>query len=166
MKRFMLSLCAFALLVPSLLAAPPESKAQADFDRLKSLAGSWEGQTPDGMKAQFTYAVVSAGSTVMETIDHEHMKGSMVTMYHLAGDRLMMTHYCSAGNQPRMRLVSSTKSGLTFEMFDATNLKSGDDPHMRKVVITWADKGHITEDWTMSKDGKDQPHGVFTLERK
>lgn len=166
MRRWIFMLCATTLLVPFLLAAPPESKRKPDFDRMKSLAGVWEGQTPDGMTAKITYAVVSNGSTVMETIDHDHMKGSMVTMYHLDGDNLMMTHYCSAGNQPRMRLVSSSPSEMTFEMFDATNLRSDKDAHMRKLVISWTDNDHISADWTMSKDGNDEHHGLFKLERK
>jgi len=35
----------------------------------------------------------------MESMEHE----SMVTMYHLDKGRVMMTHYCSAQNQPRMQ---------------------------------------------------------------
>ncbi len=165
MKRW-IAAAAGALLVSFLYAAPPESKHEAQFDKLKSLEGTWEGKDSDGNPAHFSYKVVSAGNTVMETIGHTHMAETMVSMYHLDGDKLMMTHYCSAGNQPRMRLVSSTPNSLTFEMFDATNLASNNDAHMRKVVITWQDNDHITSDWTMSKDGKDQHHGIFTLARK
>ncbi len=32
---------------------------------------------------------------------------NMITMFHMDGDRLLMTHYCGAGNQPRMKLVAS-----------------------------------------------------------
>jgi hypothetical protein len=166
MKKWIVVLCSLALLSPSLLAASPNSKSKADFERMKSLEGVWEGQGPDGKLERVSYAVVSAGSVVMETIDHADMGGMMVTMYHLDGDRLIMTHYCSVGNQPRMRMVSSTKSDMTFEMFDATNLASNKDAHMRKLVISWTDKNHITADWTMSKDGRDEHHGVFKLERK
>ncbi len=166
MKTWIAVAAAAALLASSLYAAPPESKHKAEFDKLKSLEGVWEGKDSDGNPANFSYKVVSAGNTVMESIDHTHMAEMMVSMYHLDGDNLMMTHYCSAGNQPRMRLVSSTPNSLTFEMFDATNLASDNDAHMRKVVITWQDNDHITSDWTMSKDGKDQHHGIFTLSRK
>lgn len=166
MRTCIVVLCAVAFLATSLQAAPPNSKRAPEFERLKSLEGAWEGDGSDGTPAHFSYKVVSAGSVVMETIDHSDMPEMMVTMYHLDGDNLMMTHYCSAGNQPRMRLVSSTPAGLTFEMYDATNLPSKDDAHMRKLVISWTDKDHITADWTMSKGGKDTHHGVFKLERK
>lgn len=165
MKRWTVLLCTLLLLFPFLHAASPVPKDQAAFERLKSLVGVWEGESPHGT-TRVSYSVVSNGSTVMETIDqmeHAHM---MVTMYHLDGDRLMMTHYCSAGNQPRMRLVASTPSVLTFEMFDATNLASPNDAHMRKVVISWTDKDHITAAWTMNKDGKDGQPGIFKLTRK
>lgn len=165
MKRWTFLLLAALVPVIMLHAAPPTSKSQADFDRLKSLAGVWEAESPHGT-SRISYAVVSNGSTVMETIDQPEHAGMMITMYHLDGDRLMMTHYCSAGNQPRMRLVSSTPTALTFEMFDATNLASNSDAHMRKVVITWTDKDHVSAAWTMSKDGKDSEPGVFKLTRK
>jgi hypothetical protein len=165
MKKWIVMICAAILLVPLSQSAPRGSKNQHNFEMMKSLEGNWEGNGPDG-PTKLSYKVVSAGSAVMETIDHSDMPGMMVTMYHLDGDKLMMTHYCSAGNQPRMRLVSSTPSELTFEMFDATNLASAKDAHMRKLVIRWTDKNHITADWTMSKDGKDEHHGIFKLERK
>ena len=31
----------------------------------------------------------------------------MISMFHVDGDRLLMTHYCSAGNQPRMKAAAS-----------------------------------------------------------
>jgi hypothetical protein len=166
MKKWIGVFSAIILLVSLAQSSTPESKNQKNFEMMKSLEGTWEGDGPDGKPAKISYKVVSAGSAVMETIDHGDMPGMMVTMYHLDGNKLMMTHYCATGNQPRMRLVSSTPTELTFEMFDATNLASAKDTHMRKLVIRWTDKNHITADWTMSKDGKDENHGVFKLERK
>jgi hypothetical protein len=165
MIRSTLFLSALLLSLALLHAAPPTSKGQADFERLKSLVGDWEGESPDGT-AHVSYTVVSNGSAVMENLGHTGMTGMMISMYHLDGDRLMMTHYCSIGNQPRMRLVKSTATELTFEMFDATNLASKSDAHMRKLVISWTDKDHVTAIWTMTKDGKDQEKGVFKLTRK
>ena len=166
MKHWIALFAAGALLGSTLFAAPPESKHQAEFDKLKSLEGAWEGTTSDGKPAHLSYTVTSMGSAVMESIDHEGMPGMMITMYHLDGDNLMMTHYCSAGNQPRMRLISTTPNSITFKMFDATNLASDNEGHMSGLTMTWQDKDHITADWTYSKDGKEQHHGIFKLSRK
>ena len=154
--------CSILIVAAAFAAGPAGSISKAGFERMQSLEGTWVGTMPDGKAVHISYKVISAGSAVMESMDHD----GMVTIYHMNGDTLMLTHYCSAGNQPRMRLVSSTRDALAFEMFDATNLASPNDPHMTALVLTWKDKDHITADWTMSKEGKDAHHGVFVLSRK
>jgi len=100
---------------------------------------------------------------VMESMQEE----SMVTMYHVDNNRLMLTHYCAAQNQPRMQAqVSDDGKTLTFDFIDATNLASADVGHMRKLVLTIQDKDHVTEQWFFAQKGKDQDHGVFQLTRK
>src|SRR4051812_11604246 len=91
----------------SVAADTPGVEVKAAFARLKSLAGEWKVAELDGVHGQhdgkITYKVTAGGSTVMETFfpgsDHE-----MVSMYHLDGDELVLTHYCAAKNQPRMKL--------------------------------------------------------------
>src|SRR5262245_33835119 len=75
--------------------------AAAGFEKLKSLAGEWQAQGPHGL-TKVSYEIVSGGTAVMETIIPPQ-EPTMVTLYHRDGDQLMMTHYCSGGNQPRMR---------------------------------------------------------------
>ena len=83
-------------------------------------------------------------------------ESEMVTIYHPDGDHLMMTHYCSAHNQPRMR--SQTVAGgskiITFDLVDVTNLSAPDAGHMKKLVVTFVDKDHFTQEWTWSRKGK------------
>ena len=81
------------------------STASQRFEALKKLAGDWVEVGKDGKltdKVVSTLRVTSGGTAVQETIfpgsDHE-----MVTMYHLDGADLVLTHYCMLGNQPRMR---------------------------------------------------------------
>ena len=53
------------------------------------------------------------------------LAGSWVlTVFHLDGDRLILTHYCMAGNQPRMQATSydAKKGEIRFQFLDATNL--------------------------------------------
>jgi hypothetical protein len=110
-----------------------------------------------------TWKLISAGSVLMESMQEE----SMVTMYHVDNNRLMLTHYCAAQNQPRMAAkVSDDGKTFTFDFIDGTNIASPDDGHMRKLVLTIQDKDHFTEQWFFAQKGKDADHGVFQLTRK
>ena len=167
MKPFVWTLSTLFLTTSLVAAAPPESKGAAAMEKMKSLEGVWEGNDPEGNPVSISYKVVSAGSSVEETIDHSKMgHDAMVTMYHLDGDKLMMTHYCSMGNQPRMLLTNSTPTSMAFSFVDATNMASKDAAHMHKLVITWTDKDHISHEWTMRAKGKDESPVVFKLSRK
>jgi hypothetical protein len=75
-------------------------------------------------------------------------------MFHMDNDRVMATHYCMAGNQPRM-VASGSPDGktITFNFVDGTNIASPKAGHMNHLVITIADADHHTEDWTFVKDG-------------
>jgi hypothetical protein len=155
-----------ALLVPVLLLAGAGlvfadaaslTPVQPDiFDRWKALEGTWEGAGKDGKPARITYTVTSAGSVVMETLTPSPEE-TMVTMYHRDGDRLMATHYCAAGNQPRMRSgkVAADAKTITFDYVDATNLAKPGDPHMVRLAVTFVDPDHVTQEWTFRSGGKD-----------
>ena len=131
-------------------------KPDARFDKIKSLAGEWEGSMIEGGEkypASASVRVVSDGSAVI----HELAKGTpydMITMFHQDGNDLMATHYCAGHNQPRMKLVSSDDpKTLMFDFFDGTNL----DPnysHMKGVKITFVDADHHNEDWSSVDHGK------------
>jgi hypothetical protein len=90
----------------------------------------------------------------------------MVTVYYPDGDRLMMTHYCSLHNQPRMRADAPAADGrkLLFDFVDATNLSSPDAMHMHKLVVNLEDKDHLVQEWTW-KSGEKEGTEVFRLER-
>ncbi len=142
------------------------SKNQPEFDKIKSLAGSWEGKGPDGGSVYLNYKVVSGGTAVMESIT-EGPGNQMLTLYYLDGDHLMMTHYCSAGNQPRMRAEDSggRTSVIKFTFVDATNLSGPDAGHMHAHSIFWRDADHITQQWTWREKGQERV-GTFELQRQ
>jgi len=94
---------------------------------------------------------------------HGHGPENMITMFHMDGDRLLMTHYCGAGNQPRMKVVASDAKSVSFEFFDGTNIGPGDG-HMQHVTFTYPDADHHTEDWLFLDHGKEMKE-LFTLER-
>jgi hypothetical protein len=166
MRRCALFMLAFAVITLSSHSISAQSKATAGFEKLKSLAGDWQGKDPDGNELKVSYQVVSDGSALVETLQGAN-EPSMVTLYHLDGDKLMVTHYCSTGNQPRM--VAETPVGeiknLNFKFFDVTNLAIPSAGHMRSLAVTFQDQDHIKQVWTWRMDGKDQMT-TFNLERK
>ncbi|HEV8383840.1 MAG TPA: hypothetical protein VGQ11_03135 [Candidatus Acidoferrales bacterium] len=146
--------------------AMAQSKAQASFDRLKSLAGEWEG-TSGGLTSTVSYRVISNGSVLEETMKNG-TEDTMITIYHLDGDRLMVTHYCGAGNQPRMVAAPdpSKLNVFAFKFLDATNLSSTQEGHMRDLVLTLVDKDHLTQQWTWHTQNKEEKMELFKFARK
>ncbi len=142
-----------------------KDNSKKGFDKIKLLAGTWQSKMPDGSITKITYKIVSNGSTIMETISGKE-DDAMITMYHLNGNNLMMTHYCSAGNQPRMKAEVNDNEikTLNFKYIDATNLKNEQDGHMLNLDITFKDNDHFTQAWTWTKDGKNVTH-TFEAER-
>jgi hypothetical protein len=158
--RFMLSLT--MLLFCS--AALAQSAAQKSFDQLKTLEGSWEASL-DGQPLHVTLRVTSKGNALM----HE-MKGAgpdnPITMFHLDGDRLMLTHYCDAGNQPRMvATISPDGKTIVFDFVEATNLLTSQMGHMQRVTFTFIDSDHHTEKWEFAMAGGKQMGGLLDLKR-
>lgn len=163
MKRAMaVMMCAFVS--TALFAGTPGGGTEA-FDKMKSLQGTWKGTGNDGKPVTITYTLVSDGSVVMESIDSEEHKGSMVTMYHCDGDKLVLTHYCSMGNQPHMRAAAMTSDGkLAFTFVGGSNMKKS-DPHMHALTFTFKAADAFTQDWTMQENGKDRMHAIMTMTR-
>ena len=155
MKTSILALAFFLFGVSSSVVAV----AGSDFDRLKALEGQWDATTPEG-KTRITYQVISNGTALLETIVNENM----VSVYHPDGNATLMTHYCAAGNQPRMRAQASSGDAITFLYVDAANLKSSADGHMIRVMIKFKDVDHVSEEWTWKQDGKETT-SLFQLQR-
>ncbi|MGE5413022.1 MAG: hypothetical protein ACM3NW_02520, partial [Syntrophomonadaceae bacterium] len=130
-----------------------------------SLVGDWSG-TVEGRPVSVSYRLVSNGTALMETLDGGH-DGSMITMYTPDGGTILATHYCSAGNQPRMR-ADATKAGksLDFQFVDVSNVRGSSGAVMRRLVVTFVDANHLDQQWTSrDKDGKEQT-SVFAYTRR
>jgi hypothetical protein len=145
-------------------SAPAVTPAQAAFEQMKSLAGEWQGKNNKGEPSRVSYSLGSNGSAVLADIKVEHLKQNMISMIHLDGGRVMITHYCSEGNQPRMAASHAEGNSIAFEFVDATNLASPTAGRMQRVVFTFLDADHHTEDWTFRENGKDMKES-FTFER-
>lgn len=127
------------------------------FERMKQLAGSWEGMMDMGkgpMKVTTNYKVTSNGSAVIETV-FEGGPMEMVTVYHDDSKHQMnLTHYCSLANQPKMNLTAMDGNTLTFDLSKDADLDATHDTHMHAAAITFTGKDQITQQWTKYEAGK------------
>lgn len=129
----------------------PASGAAAAFEHLKSLAGEW--QAAD--KSRLTYELTGGGTAVVEKFTSESMP-AMHTVYHLDGDRLLLTHYCIAGNQPRMVAgpFDSKTGEVEFKFLDATNLAKPGAGHMHGVRMRFVDSNRLETHWQFFENGQ------------
>jgi hypothetical protein len=109
------------------------------------------------------YKVTSNGSALMSEIKG---KEDMISMFSLDGERILLTHYCTIGNQPRMAATASPDGKtITFRYVDATNLATADAGHMDRLTVSMLDANHHTEEWVFSDHGKEMKK-TFDLWRK
>lgn len=169
-----------ALVVISLSTiAMAQSDAKKSFDQMKTLAGSWEGPvTLDPPQADMntdkpvhvSLRVTSRGNalvhemqeagTELDATRYDHP----VTMFYVDGERLILTHYCDAGNRPRMTgKVSPDGKKVEFDFVDLSG--SNQYGHMYHAVFTTVDANHHVEDWTYLMPGDKAMHAHMDLQR-
>lgn len=133
-------------------AAPSKSAA---FEKLKSLVGTWKEAGPGGEGFTTRFELVAGGTAIMETLT-EPGGSTMVTLYHADGGKVLLTHYCDMGDQPRMRGDLEADS-IRFTFVDVTNLKDPEVPHMHDLTISWKGPDHILERWLVAAGSKRTP---------
>jgi hypothetical protein len=179
MKMNSLRLLLYLVLLSVSTIAFAQSDAQTSFDKLKALAGEWEGavtadppqaDVPAGTRAHITMRVTSRGSalvhemqepgTPLDPTKYDHP----VTMLYLDGDHLNLIHYCDAGNRPHMQARKSADD-KTVE-FDFVDLSGGNEyGHMYHAAFTIIDANHHTEDWAYMMPGDKPVHVHIDLKR-
>jgi hypothetical protein len=133
-------------------AGDSNADTTAAFARLKTLVGEWK--TDDG-KESLTYELVAGGTALLER-ESGAGRPTMLTLYHRDGNRLVLTHYCMAGNQPRMQAkpFDAGANEIAFDFLDATNLSSPAAGHMHGTSIRFVDANHIDTVWEFHENGK------------
>jgi hypothetical protein len=127
----MISALGVACLALAAFAGAEQTRADRVLERLRGLAGDWEGtlewsgaRTGSG-RLRATYSVTGGGSAVVENLIMEGQTDpSMTSVYHVDGSDLRMTHYCAAHNQPRLKASRIDEAGgiVEFSFVDATDL--------------------------------------------
>lgn len=134
--------------------AVPSSATLSAFEKIKSLVGEWEardGVSYGGKPIRVSYKIVSNGTGVMEDYSQVGVDLiEMVTVYHLDGDKLALTHFCAVNNQVRLRAEPPVEGAneLRFSYVDASNLSVSHRDVMNNLVITFQDRDHFTQAWT------------------
>lgn len=143
-------------LAADLLAAP--APAEVLFERMKGLAGDWEGKSTKGWTDRVQIDVIAGGSVVRMRSFEAHPGETMETMVSLDGDRVLLTHYCVARNQPRLVATKIGADGRSavFEFLDGTGMASRDTGHMDKVVFELPDDDRYTARWTWYQKGEER----------
>jgi hypothetical protein len=173
---FLMAVCALTFVQAFAQPEGKKSEAQISFDKLKTLAGTWKGAIKvdppqpgmGGDEGWVSFRVTSKGNALVHEMKQpgtpdDPSKDDPITMLYLDGDRLILTHYCDAGNRPRMAGKMSG-DGKTVE-FDFLDVAGGTQyGHMHHAIFTFVDDNHHIEDWTYMAG--DQPiHARFDLQR-
>ena len=135
-------------------SAAPQSDAQKAFEKLKTLAGTWQGSFM-GMSINLTMRVTSSGNAIL----HEAISSRSddpITMFYVEGDRLLATHYCDSGNRPRMEgKMSPDGKKIEFTLVDiAGTTHKG---YMGNIVFNFIDASRHSEAGAWTFPGNKPP---------
>ncbi len=181
---------AAALLLVAACASPRRPAGWSDsidhaFAQLTALQGEWvlaegpaaapaEGATlgaaggtadraPAGVgPVAAIYRTTGAGSAVVETL-WPGTPDEMVTVYHRDGEDLVLTHYCSVGNQPHMRAFYISSGRVDFSFDGGTNIDSSRDMHMHGVSLEFVSAEEFFATWSGWTSGAPDPAHVARL---
>jgi hypothetical protein len=161
-----------ALLLATVLYTSAEDKPQAkayspEFERMKSLVGTWTGKADMGngpVDMTVTYSLIAGGSVLEERV-FAGTPQEMTTMYYDRKGKLMATHYCILGNQPQFVLKSSDANSLTFYFDKSCGIDVKKESHMHGLKIVFNDANTITTSCVSYMDGKPSPGHETVLTR-
>ena len=186
MKRAIILVSSLALvlaLVPASLArqskdgkkaaGAPEAivyDAASAFEFLKTLAGDWERASGDhehgSSSRAVSFKVTAAGSSIVETYN-AGQPSEMVSIYHMDGNQLLLTHYCALKNAPIMKFEKSDKPGeIKFAFHGGTNFDPKVDAHVHQGALEVKDRNTVESNFVAFANGKPQPVGRAVLKRK
>lgn len=132
-----------------------QSDAQKAFEKMKTLAGSWQG-TIMGISINVTIRLASSRTAILHEAttgggrppDHE------ITMFYVEGDRLLATHYCDAGNRARFEgKMSPDGKTNEFNFLDVAGSTRGG--LLKRMAFTIIDENkHMIDITFIQPDGK------------
>ena len=160
---------------PEKTVATPSERlvSEADYERLKMLSGDWflvsgvrlgVELEPDFEQPFLSYAISSGGHSVVERLFADK-PNEMTSVYYLDSGRLMMDHYCSLGNQPRMIALADSGDKITFRLIGVTNLDDENDLHISAHALEFNGPNELTATWGATKEGISGGGSRYTVRR-
>ena len=134
-----------------------------EYERMKQLVGVWEGTSNMGKEGQpikVEYRLTAGGSAIVETL-FPGTSEEMISVYYDDKGKLSMTHYCMLRNQPHMKLLRAGADKLDFMFAGGGGINPQKDAHMHALTISFADRDHVVQNWTLFENGKEK--GVTRL---
>jgi hypothetical protein len=138
---------------------PAKVDAPQAYAKLKALAGTWQERSTKGWEGKNSIRVIARGSAVLMTNEFTDAPGEgMATLFYVDGDRLLVTHYCEAGNQPTLvaRGASPDGSKILFTLENVTGIDKPNEGRMDALILTFRGADSYSEQWTFSREGKQQ----------
>lgn len=160
---------------PKAVAGAPESivyDAASALAFLMSTSGSWA----SGGSAQHDHGATRPGSVVSvktkaagSAVVHTYAAGTpgeMETVFHMDGDKLLLTHYCALQNAPVLRFEKTNKPGELKFVFDGgTNFNPQVDAHLHESTFQVIDKDTVEQRSTVYANNKANPELKAVLHR-
>ena len=152
----------------------PDATAKNDafmLGQISQLLGDWEMTDEQGTRhLAATFAMTAGGSAVREIMFPGDAQ-EMTNLYHMDGEDLVVTHYCAAGNQPRMVTSQAVEtddgSVFHFEFESISNLRESHDHYMGNMTLTSLNSGGLRQDWrSYDSEGNLTEPVTFLLSRK
>ncbi|WP_324805893.1 hypothetical protein SH584_07205 [Sphingomonas sp. LY29] len=146
--RWFAALSLALLAVPATAAAPvppaPTATAPADatFAAMKALVGTWRNADNPASPLRIHFYLTAGGTVLVEDWRRGTQPHSL-TLYHRDGPRLIATHYCPQGNQPRLALTSTTPGQPRFTFHDATDLDPATESAVHDLAFDLTDPTRV-----------------------
>jgi hypothetical protein len=132
-----------------------QTDAQKAFEKMKTLAGSWQG-TIMGISIDITIRVASSGTAILHEAQRDKPGPPQheITMFYVDEDRLLATHYCDAGNRARLEgKMSADGNTIEFSFLDVAGSTQGG--LVKRMVFTLIDANkHVIELTFIMPNGK------------
>ena len=146
----------------------------ADYERLKALSGEWYLVSGERLGVEveaapgepfMSYSVSSGGHSVIEKL-FVGKPNEMTSIYYLDSGMLYMDHYCSLGNQPRMKTRPTVGDDIDFKLLSVGNMTAKNDLHISSHSVEFDGPNELTVRWGATKDQKPMTGSFYTVERQ